>query len=272
MSGTPSKIGKASLHLLQRMNMLFFFTEDLHSGHARTSNSFLIMNLCEFVIKMLMNKKITIVATSHIAEQSVKKIEETVNKEKPDCIAVELDKQRYIGMKMGGSRPPIRELGVTTFVIFYLMKKIQTWLGKKVGILPGSEMLRAVDISQEKGIQLCFIDRNIGQTFMRIRSISLNEKLKLVFLLVKGIILGLFNRGEKMDLTKVPDNEIINVAMEFLKKELPEFYKVLVEERDEVMSNNILKLTQNFDNIVVVIGAGHKNGIVKKLGEANKSK
>ena len=53
--------------------------------------------------------------------------------------------------------------------------------------------------------------------------------------------------------------------MDLLKKELPGIYKVLVAERDVYMSKRIKALAREFDKIVVVIGAGHYDGIKKLL-------
>jgi len=210
-------------------------------------------------------KRITLVPTSHIAEESLRKIEAIVEKEKPDCIAVELDMTRFAAMKMGGGRPSIRELGIGSFLVFWLMKKIQDWLGKKVGILPGSEMLRAVELAQKRKTMLFFIDREIQETFLRIKSIPAGEKLKLFFLLIKGVVLGSLFIGKKIDLKKVPEDRIIKEAMGFLRKELPGFYRVLVEERDEHMARQLICLSRQYKNIVAVVGAGHKEGLTALL-------
>ena len=45
--------------------------------------------------------KITIVPTSHIASQSIRMIQKAVEKENPDCIAVELDENRLRALKGG---------------------------------------------------------------------------------------------------------------------------------------------------------------------------
>jgi len=39
---------------------------------------------------------IILIPTSHIAEESIQKIKEVIEKTKPDCVAIELDEKRYI--------------------------------------------------------------------------------------------------------------------------------------------------------------------------------
>ena len=217
-------------------------------------------------------KEITIVPTSHIADQSVKSVRKAIEEKKPDCIAVELDINRYYSMKTEESvsnNDMIKAFGPMNFIIYWLMRKLQRYLGGKVGIIPGSEMIKAVDIASENKIKVAFIDRDIGLTFFRMTKIPRLEKLKMIWLLVKGslgLLLSKIYKGKyTLDLTKTPPKEMVEEAMELLKKELPNIYRVLVSERDKIMTAKIKSLMKEFDNIVVVVGAGHYEGIKKRL-------
>ncbi|MBL7160682.1 MAG: TraB/GumN family protein [Candidatus Aenigmarchaeota archaeon] len=207
--------------------------------------------------------RIILVPTSHVAEESLKRVEAAV--EGADCVAVELDPVRYAGLKAGGGGlPPVRAFGIGGFLVFWLMKKIQDWLGKKVGILPGSEMLHAVELAQKRGVDVHFIDRNIQQTFLGIKNISWGEKFGLFTLLVKGVVLSPFLK-DGIDLRKVPEEGLVEEAMDFLRSELPAFYKVLISDRDAHMAKQLLHLSQHYSRIVAVIGAGHREGIEQLL-------
>lgn len=210
---------------------------------------------------------IILVPTSHIAVESLRKIRETVEKEKPDCVAVELDLNRYYAMQRGGSSSfeIMQNVGVASFLIFWIFKKLQQWLGGKVGIFPGSEMLEAVKIGNEKGVTIAFIDRNIQDTFLDIQKIKFWEKMKLIWFLVKSVFVIKFggSKGEAIDLTKLPPEELIEQAMELFKKEFPQLYKILVEKRDKHMATQLKKLSEKFDKIVAVVGAGHYKGMKK---------
>lgn len=208
---------------------------------------------------------ITLIPTSHISRESIKKITATLEKEKPDCVAVELDAARYVAFKKGGGNPRVKDVGVGGFLLFWTMKRVQDWLGKKVGVLPGSDMVTAVDVARERKIPVIFIDQDIGTTFLRIKAISWREKAKLLLLLVKGLTLDTFVSREQMDLTKVPEDAVIKQAMDFLKQELPAIYRVLIAERDEHMARQIKHLSTHYPSLVAVVGAGHKEGILTRL-------
>lgn len=216
--------------------------------------------------------EIILVPTSHVARQSLDKVREVIEKEKPDLVAVELDINRYMAARQE-SRASLTEtlkaLGVMTFVFYWALKKLQSWLGKKLGILPGSEMLHAVEIANKKGIKFAFIDRDIGITMMRIRNISWREKMKLLLYLFKGFtidyVLLKARKKKGIDLSKVPPKELIREAMSMLKKEFPQLYNVLVHERDIYMVKKLKQLSQHYEKIVAVTGAGHTDGMKKLL-------
>ncbi|MBN2042880.1 MAG: TraB/GumN family protein [Candidatus Aenigmarchaeota archaeon] len=203
-----------------------------------------------------------------MAKQSLEAIKHSVDSEKPDCIAVELDINRYNAMKSEQQlswHEAMSKLGVFTYVLYWVMKRLQIFFGKKTGIIPGSEMLRAVEIARERGIPIAFIDQDITLTFLGIKNIDFNEKVKLFWLLIKAVIGIRFpflpGKKEKIDLQKVPEKKLVNEAMALLRKEMPGLYKVLVENRDRFMARNLIALTERFEKIVCVIGAGHEEGI-----------
>lgn len=207
---------------------------------------------------------IILIPTSHIAQESIRKIEETIRKEKPDCVAVELDAARYAAFHHRG-RPSFRQLGLWSFVIFSFMRFLQQWLGKAAGVMPGKDMVTAVEVAKQHGIPVYFIDRHIQETLLRFKSLPREEKLRLFTLLVKGVVLSRLGKGKKIDLRKVPQEETVQEAMNFLSQELPYFYTVLVKERDEFMAHQLLHLSRKYEKIIAVVGAGHRQGIQKIL-------
>ncbi len=219
-------------------------------------------------------KKIILVPTSHVAKQSLKKVKEVIEKEKPDCVAVELDINRYYAIREGESSSieALKKLGFLTFLFYWILKRLQSWLGKKLGILPGSEMIQAVEVARMERVKVAFIDRNIAVTLERVKSISWREKTKLILYLFKGLTIDYFmlkiKRDEKtIDLSKVPPKELIEQAMELMRKEFPQLYRVLVEERDQYMAARLRQLSEEFEKIVAVTGAGHTEGLKKLLGD-----
>ncbi|MCX6817481.1 MAG: TraB domain-containing protein [Candidatus Aenigmarchaeota archaeon] len=213
---------------------------------------------------------IIFVPTSHIAGESVNHVKEAIAKERPDCVAVELDAGRYHALSVQHTKntlETVRLLGVSTFALFWIMKKLQDYLGSRTGILPGSDMLAGVETAKANGITVALIDQPIGATFYKIKKLPVAEKmklLKLLFLAVIGIAAPL-GKKEKIDLDRLPPGKLIKEAMTFLENELPGFYRILVSERNAVMAANLQELACRFPKTVCVIGAAHESGIKSLL-------
>ena len=61
------------------------------------------------------------------------------------------------------------------------------------------------------------------------------------------------------------EEKVIEEELKYMKKEMPEFYKVLITDRNKYMYLWIKKLMLNFDKIIVVVGAGHKKDLEKMI-------
>jgi pheromone shutdown protein TraB len=219
---------------------------------------------------------IIIVPTSHIAAESLKMIERVIRQEGPDCVAVELDIDRFVAMESGEASKwqALRQLGPWTFLIFIVLRRIQSWLGRKVGVLPGSEMLMAVRVAENEGVHVEFIDRDIGFTLQRLNGISWREKARLILFLFKGLTLDSIMAGAgrgsavRLDLRKVPPRKLIVEVLGVMKREFPGMYRALVTERNSFMARRLVALSGRFEKIVAVVGAAHAPGLQGMLGEA----
>lgn len=205
---------------------------------------------------------VKIIGTSHIAKESTEEVKRTIKREKPDCVAIELDPKRYYALIQSPEQK--RKIGLRYGLTIWLFGWLQQKLGKAVGVFPGSEMLAAIESAKNVGAKIVLIDRDIEETFRAIMAIPLREKLKLFF----GIFALPFSR-EKVDLRKVPEERVIADAMRYMKKELPGFYKVLVGDRNKCVAEWIKKLETEFSNIVVVVGAGHRKDLERMVGKHN---
>ncbi len=212
--------------------------------------------------------KIIILPTSHIAGQSLREVRELLEREKPDCVALELDLNRFYAMqaeKKQGSLQTLKLLGPVTFLFYWVLKKLQKWLGGKTGILPGSEMLQGVRVAGELGLKVAFIDQDIRTTMMNLKDhVGWREKTKLLWFVLKGLTLG-FIKKEKIDLQKVPEKRIIREAMLLLEREFPQLYRVLVSERNMLMAKRLEALSRRFKKTVAIVGAGHEEGLKRLI-------
>ncbi|WP_049982558.1 TraB/GumN family protein [Halorubrum sp. BV1] len=149
---------------------------------------------------------VTVVGTAHISEHSVDEVEETIEQERPDVVAVELDEGRY--RQMQGETPDDLNAGdllkgntVFQFLAYWMLSYVQTQLGDRFDIEPGADMRAAIEIAEGLGIDVALVDRDIQTTIQRFWArMSVTEKLRMVGGLafgvtdprIVGVVVGLF--------------------------------------------------------------------------------
>src|SRR3989344_7482429 len=216
---------------------------------------------------MLSYRNIYLRGTSHVAQESVDKVKEFIESKKPEIIAIELDQNRAYALfhKRKLSLKDIRHLGVKGFLINLIGVYIEKKLGKLVGVTPGSEMKTAIKLAKKQKLAIALIDQDIGITLKKLsKSVTWREKLRFV----KEIIKGLITRKpqiEPFDLRKVPPKKTIKKMISLIRTNYPGVYKVLIEERNQIMAKNLYSLmTNNPDKIIfAIVGAGHEEDILK---------
>ena len=218
-------------------------------------------------------KNLTIIGTSHIAKQSLEEVEDTIKKEKPDILAIELDRKRFYALTHEVKRKlrfkDIRRIGIKGYLFNLIGAWIEKKLGKMVGVEPGSEMILAIKLAKKNNIKLALIDQDIEITLARIsKTFTWREKFNLVIDLIKGV---LFKKSElkklgikELDLTKVPSKTLIRKLIKKVKIRYPNFYKVLVEERNQVMAHNLRNIMarEPEKKILAIMGAGHEEELM----------
>ncbi|QQG39146.1 MAG: TraB/GumN family protein [Candidatus Woesearchaeota archaeon] len=215
------------------------------------------------------HKNLTIIGTSHISIESVKDVKEAFKKINPSIIALELDKKRFFAIQNEGEKLSLKDIFSLGFRIF-LLNLIGAWiekkLGEKVGMKPGSEMIEAIKLAKEKKTKIALIDQDVSITMRKLVKTPFKEKIKLLLEIIKGVI---FKKGTliKFDLRRVPPEELIEKMTKELRDKYPYIYRVLIKERNVIMAKRINHLMTNNkqENILVVIGAGHKKEILEMI-------
>ncbi len=136
---------------------------------------------------------VTVVGTAHISERSVEEVEETITRERPDVVAVELDEGRY--RQMQGETPDdldasdlLKGNTVFQFLAYWMLSYVQTQLGERFDIEPGADMQAAIDVAEELGIDVALVDRDIQTTIQRFWArMTVVEKLRMVGGLAFGV-------------------------------------------------------------------------------------
>ena len=212
-------------------------------------------------------KNIYLLGTSHISIESINQVREFIESNKPEIVAIELDKKRLYSLlhKRKLKFSDIRSLGVKGFIINLIAAYIEKKLGKLVGTSPGDEMKTAINLVKEHKLSLALIDQDIEITLKKLaKAITWREKLRFV----KEVIKGLITRKpqiEPFDLRKVPPKKTIKKMISLIRTTYPGVYKVLIEERNEVMAKNLYNLITKYPDkkIFAIVGAGHEEDILK---------
>jgi pheromone shutdown-related protein TraB len=219
-------------------------------------------------------EKYKIIGTAHVSKESIEEVREAIIAEQPDVVAVELDINRFQNMmaeKNGQEKQDvnIRDLikgdKLSIFLVSIFLSYLQRKIGDDLGVKPGSEMLAAIETAEEIGAKVALIDRDISVTLKRaLNKMSFFEKAKFVY----GILASFFSKEEIEDVESIKDGDTLNEVMEYFKEMSPKAYDVLVTERDAYMANRLQDITE--ENVVVVIGAGHKRGITEYMEHPDK--
>ena len=215
---------------------------------------------------------LTIIGTAHVSQESVDEVKDTIYEQQPEVVAIELDRGRYTKLKqemMGIETDDtisvtkiIKENKVGLFFTSTLLGYFQSKIGADVDVAPGSEMKGAIEASEDLGIPIALIDRDVNVTLQRaLNRMGFVEKLKFMYGLIASV-LG-FADEEEIDIEDMKNPENLDDLMEMFKDEAPSVYEVLVHERDAYLAARLMQLPQ--DKVVAVVGAGHQPGIKRYL-------
>jgi pheromone shutdown protein TraB len=129
---------------------------------------------------------VTVVGTAHVSEKSVEEVEETIEREQPDVVGVELDETRYRRLK--GDDPDDIDAGdlisgktVYQFLAYWLLSYVQKRMGDRFDVEPGADMMAAVESAERNGAGVALVDRDIQLTVQRLWSrMRTREKLAII--------------------------------------------------------------------------------------------
>ncbi|MEE8580192.1 MAG: TraB/GumN family protein [Myxococcota bacterium] len=222
----------------------------------------------EVQILDLDGRELVLVGTAHISRESVELVREVIEKEKPDCVCVELDDARYRALSQEHHfesldlRQVIRQKQLAILLVNLVLSSYQKRLGGKLGVMPGSELLAAVRAAEELDIPIALCDREIRITLGRAwQALSLWRK----FTLLSSVLASLFERPEisEEDLRSLRQQDVVSELMRELGEAMPALKRVLIDERDAFLAQKIRECSG--ETIVAVVGAGHVEGMREAL-------
>lgn len=214
-------------------------------------------------------REIYLVGTAHVSAKSAELVESVVRGIHPDSVAVELCAPRFRALKNPEEWKNtdivqvVREGKAYLLLVQLLLSGFQKKIGKKLGIQPGAEMMKAVEVAEELGAETVLADREVSITLKRTwGSLGFWGGLKLLFtLLLEGFAPSEDLSQEEIERLKTAD--VLEEAMREFAEKLPTVRESLIDERDKYLATKIKNSPGK--TIVAVVGAGHVPGITRYL-------
>ncbi len=214
-------------------------------------------------------RRIVLVGTAHVSRHSVDLVRRVIETEKPDCVCVELDSQRYESLAKQKKwesldlKQIIRRKQLPTLLLNLVLAAYQKRLGGELGVQPGAELLEAIRVAEEQGVPIELCDRDVRITLRRAaRATSFFRRLYLMSELLVAMFSGPPEISEE-ELEELKEHDVLTELMEDLGRQLPALKDVLIDERDAYLSERLRQSPG--DHVVAVVGAGHLEGIHRGL-------
>lgn len=209
-------------------------------------------------------REIVLIGTAHVSQESADLVRRVIEEERPDTVCIELDDKRFEALEKPQRfesldlRQVIRSRQLATLMLNLVMASYQRYLGLKLGVRPGTELLEGARVAKELGIPVEMCDREVSITLRRAwAALSFWKKM----LLLSSLFGGIFEKQElsEEDLRELRQEDVLSKLMAELGKAFPGLKRVLIDERDTYLSSRIRQSPGQ--RLVAVVGAGHVEGM-----------
>jgi len=213
-----------------------------------------------------------LLGTAHVSRASVEAVTEMAGSGEFDSIAVELCPARHQALTKQQQWQDmdiyriIREKKAGLVMANLALGAYQRRIAEQFGIEPGAELKAAADAAIAHGMPLQLIDRDLATTLKRsYRAVPWYKRM----MLTTGLIMSTVSSEEidEEQIEKLKEGDILESTFTEFAQQSPELYEALIGERDRFMAARLRQ--ENLGNagkrILVVIGAGHLEGLAKYL-------
>jgi pheromone shutdown-related protein TraB len=215
--------------------------------------------------------QVRVVGTAHVSADSVEEVRETIEAERPEVVAVELDESRYRQMQgeVADDLEPSDLLQGNTvfqFIAYWMLSYVQTRMGERFDIEPGADMKAAIEAAEGVGSEVALVDRNIQTTIQRFWArMTFFEKLRMVWELCLAMVGVGDPDDEEIDIEELTDGDVVSAMMEEFRQFSPGGAEALIDERDAFIAHKLVALRRAGHDVVAIVGAGHQAGIENYL-------
>ena len=218
----------------------------------------------------LNGREIVLIGTAHVSAESIKEVTASIENEKPDTVAIELDQKRLASLEDPESWRKMDIIKVLKKKQGFLMLAnivlagYQKRMGQNAGVKPGDEMVAAINKAKDMNIPQVMVDREIATTLRRAWAAnSLWGKCKLL----SALIASAFSKEETdpAEIEKLKQSSEMDSMMTELSEYMPKVKQVLIDERDRYLASHIWESSGN--KVLAVLGAGHLPGVEAHLNK-----
>ena len=214
---------------------------------------------------------ITLLGTAHVSRASADKVVELLESGDFDAVAVELCESRFKALENPDEISKmdlfkvIREGRVLMVAANLALGAYQQRLAEQFGIEPGAEQQAAIRVAKERDLPILRIDREISTTLKRVAAnISWFKRIHLFM----GLLAGVLTREEitEQEIERLKEGDMLETAFAEFARDRQDLYEPMIDERDRFMIARLQQETAHntFNNVLVVIGAGHLKGMLKQ--------
>lgn len=213
-----------------------------------------------------------LLGTAHVSRASVDAVTDMAGSGDFDAIAVELCPARHQALTKQQQWQDmdlyriIREKKAGLVMASLALGAYQRRIAEQFGIEPGAELKAASDAAIAHDIPLQLIDRDLATTLKRsYRAVPWYKRM----MLTTGLVMSTISSDEidEEQIEKLKEGDILESTFTEFAEQSPELYEALITERDRFMAARLRQENQGNagKRILVVIGAGHLEGLAKYL-------
>jgi len=213
-----------------------------------------------------------LLGTAHVSRTSVEAVVSMATSGEFDAIAVELCPARHQALTKQQQWKDmdlyriIREKKAGLVMANLALGAYQRRIAEQFGIEPGAELKAAADAAEAHDLPLQLIDRDLATTLKRsYHAVPWYKRL----MLSAGLVMSTVSSDEidEEQIEKLKEGDILESTFTEFAEQSPELYEALIGERDRFMAARLRQ--ENTANegkrILVVVGAGHLEGLAKYL-------
>jgi len=214
----------------------------------------------------------TLLGTAHVSKASVDTVRDAIAHGEFGAVAVELDEPRLAALSDPAALAKLDLIDVirtgrtAMFAANLALAAYQRRLAEQLGVEPGAELKLAALDAAKRGLPVHLIDREVGLTFRRASS-------RLGFWgrarLGGGLVAALFANEEvgSDEIEKLKQGDLLESSFGEFAADSPELFEAVIAERDRYMAARLRQTRGEAREVLVVVGAGHLQGLARHLAE-----